>query len=124
MATSFSIYPERQTKPRAPRFAISVPVQYRVVTGGAWQTGKTENISHSGLLFRSSHGLLPRTSVEVTFTLPVIAGAAAPAQVVCRGRVVRAAPREPGSGLNRLAIVFEDYRLEPQTPTSPSQPGA
>ena len=72
---------------RARRFALSFSLRYRSVGAGQWREGRIENISRSGVLFRTDHPLEVDTRLEMRFMLPLID--AAPA-VVCRGRIVRA----------------------------------
>jgi hypothetical protein len=71
---------------RARRFAMEMPLQYRARGEQTWHEARTENISRSGVLFRTEGTLEIATEIDMTFVLPGLE--AAPA-VVCRGRVVR-----------------------------------
>ncbi len=74
---------------RARRFNLHLPLRYRPLGEQSWRPGTTENISRSGLLFRSQELLLPNVQVEINLVLPAeIAGLSA-TEVVCRGEVVR-----------------------------------
>jgi len=54
---------------RAERFAIHLPVRYREPHSPGWFEGETENISGSGVLFRTESVLRPKTTVEIRLTL-------------------------------------------------------
>lgn len=92
---------------RARRFPFALPVQYRPVGDTAWHDGQMENISRSGVLFRTPAVLDVDTEVDICFVLPL--PRARPA-VLCRGRVVRtvlpAEGRPPG-----LAVTIARYRF-------------
>ena len=92
---------------RARRFRFALPLQYRPVGEKAWHDGQMENISRSGVLFRTPAALDVDTAVEVCFVLPV--PSARP--IVCRGRVVRTVVpvegRPPG-----LAVTIARYRFQ------------
>ena len=62
------------------------PLRYRARGEKQWHDAQTENISRSGVLFRTQGVLDIATEVEMTFVLPGLEGAPA---IVCRGRVVR-----------------------------------
>ncbi len=64
--------------PRAPRFAIQMPVRYRVCGQVNWYEGRAENISRSGVLFRGQRIIEPLTSIEMSFVLPVEASTGPP----------------------------------------------
>jgi hypothetical protein len=89
----------KQTSGRARRFALDLSLRYRPIGATAWQEGRTENISRSGVLFLADHVMEVDTRIEMTFVLPVTGLSG---QVVCRGSVVRIVqPREdePRPGL-------------------------
>ena len=100
----------RQVGGRARRFALDVSLRYRPIGATAWQEGRTENISRSGVLFLADHVMEVDTRIEMSFVLPVTGLSG---QVVCRGRVVRIVqPREdaPRPG---LAATISRYHLAP-----------
>ena len=102
----------KQIDGRARRFELDVFLRYRPIGATAWQEGRTENISGSGVLFLADHAMKVDTSVEMAFALPV---AGLSGQVVCRGRVIRIVqPRkdEPRPG---LAATISRYHLGPGT---------
>jgi len=96
---------------RAERFAIRIPVRYREPRSSKWFEGRTENISYSGVLFRTEFPLLPKTSVEMRLRLPATVLGEAPGEIVCRGAVVRI-EESSMSGLSpALAVAIRGYRV-------------
>jgi PAS domain S-box-containing protein len=74
---------------RAQRFQLHLPLRYRRVGESNWREGTTENISRSGMLFKTDEVLQPSSQLEINLVLPAeIAGLSA-TEVVCRGEVVR-----------------------------------
>ena len=97
-------------RPRAQRFPVVIPMRFRVRGEPGWRTGHIENISSSGVLFRSSHLLEPQTTVDLQFVLPVtIPGGGG--QVVCHGIVVRAVVATGTMVLPVLATRILNYRF-------------
>jgi hypothetical protein len=99
---------------RAHRFALDLRLRYRSPGEKQWHEGRTENISRSGVLFRTEEVLDIGTEIEMTFVLPTPAAPAAPAApaILCRGRVVRTIlpggdERRPG-----LAVTISRYRFQ------------
>ena len=73
---------------RATRYPIQIAMRYRSPGSRQWREGRTENISRSGVLFRTDHLMPLQTPIEMLFALPVdVEGQNA--TVICRGRVVR-----------------------------------
>jgi hypothetical protein len=93
--------------PRARRFDLPISLRYRRLSAPAWHAGRIENISRSGVFFHGDEALAPETPVELAFTLPAVS-AQAPAHVVCRGHIVRAATAGDRRG---LAVAIRHYRL-------------
>ena len=100
----------QQVGGRAPRFAFDLPLRYRPIGATAWQEGRTENISRSGVLFLADHVMEVDTRIEMTFVLPVTGRSS---QVVCRGRVVRIVPPRVDEARPGLAATISRYRLAP-----------
>jgi PAS domain S-box-containing protein len=74
---------------RAQRFQLHLPLRYRRLGEKSWHEGTTENISRSGMLFKTHEVLQPSSQLEINLVLPAeIAGLSA-TEVVCRGEVVR-----------------------------------
>jgi PAS domain S-box-containing protein len=80
----------RQVSPaRAQRFQLHLPLRYRRLGESQWHVGTTENISRSGLLFRSDDVLQPNSQLEINLVLPAEIAGLSGTEVVCRGEVVR-----------------------------------
>ena len=77
------------TPVRPIRKKLQVPVRYRIDSDAPWQTGRTENISHTGVLFRANTPVALHATVELVLTLPSWFFDAAPAELVCAGEVKR-----------------------------------
>jgi hypothetical protein len=95
--------------PRAQRFEIRVPVKYRPSGATAWRDGRTENISRSGVLFRTDQLISPKTRIEVLMALPEEVGGRA-GTVICLGRVVRTEPPKPDDPRPAVAATIAGYR--------------
>jgi hypothetical protein len=95
---------------RAERFPLPLPLRYRVSGASDWSPGQTQNISGSGVLFRTECELAVGTQIELRLTLEAD-GTWHPAQVVARARVV--AMRVPDSPCTQIAVAakFEMYEL-------------
>jgi hypothetical protein len=107
---------------RATRFPLRLEVRYRPLGKPDWQQGQTENISHSGALFRADAPLPVDTRVEFRLVLSTSAAVDTPLLPIGRrqhpevaglGRVVRTVdPTEsfPNSG---FALAIEQYEFLP-----------
>jgi PAS domain S-box-containing protein len=97
---------------RAKRFKLHLPLKYRQLGENDWTAGTTENISRSGLLFRSKELLPANVQIEINLVLPAeIAGLAA-AEVVCRGEVVRTVQSESSMVGPALAAKILQYHFQ------------
>jgi len=92
---------------RATRFALNLPLRYRVRGEVAWSYGMTENISCSGALVRTGAQRALATSVELEVVLP--GTDAGGARVIGHGSVTRT----PGSigGDDAIAMSIDRYDL-------------
>ncbi len=81
---------KKETLPatRAPRVHAEVPLHYRVAGGFAWQMGKTQNISESGVLFRAQRIMQVGTAIEMNFSPPKELWNGS-SRISCRAKVVR-----------------------------------
>ena len=95
-------------QPRAPRYVLQVPVRYRALGGDDWHSGSTENMSRTGVLFRTGHLLQVSTTIEMLIRLPIGQGGS---EVRCRGRVVRAMPPAAPDRLPALATTISNYQF-------------
>jgi len=76
-----------------------------------WREGYTENISRSGVLFRTSQPMPLLTPVEMLLALPSEVGGGDDATVICRGRVVRTEPANRLDPRPAVAATIAGYRL-------------
>jgi hypothetical protein len=97
---------------RAPRFPIRVPLLYRVDGEATWRPGKTENISYTGIFFRTEFIADRETRIEMNFVLPVKNARERGAEVVCRGDIVRLEASAGSDKPSALAARIWDYRLK------------
>ena len=79
------------------RFEIEQEVKYRVVYGEvplAEGTGRTVNISSTGVCFRTEDGTSPSNGmpVELAINWPVLLDNACPLKLMVYGRIVRSLP--------------------------------
>src|SRR5439155_26109497 len=88
--------------PRARRFEVRMNLRYRPNDTGGWQEGATENISRSGLLFRSESLLKRGTPFQMILTLPAEKSGQRPVHVACLGTIVRMGLGKP-AGVHSLS---------------------
>jgi PilZ domain len=112
--------------PRERRLRHHVPVLFRVPGNGEWVEGVTENISRSGLLFRSTSPVEVGSSLEFILAMPRELTGEEDARVVCIGSLLRVEPvaptrkQQPPSFL--LACTIAQYSFAPaQENTNPAQ---
>jgi hypothetical protein len=97
---------------RANRFPIAANLEFRLNGDGEWWNGQVENVSRSGILFRSNRVLPLHSAIEVRFPLSVMSGgteSGSEASVYCRGRVVRHSSGAEGGHLQ--AATIREYRI-------------
>ena len=97
-------------RPRAHRYDLSAPVLYRQVGEGDWSTGRTVNVSRTGVLFTEC-SRVPRAAAELEFFL-MLPGLGHPGEsrVQCQGRVVRQIGG-PSDAAVAVAVTIESYRF-------------
>jgi PilZ domain len=104
-------------RPRERRLGHRVSVLFRIPGSDDWIEGVTENVSHSGLLFRSSSPLEVGSSMELILEMPRELTGDGAARVVCEGSLVRVEPvpptrkREQSSFL--MACTITQYKFVP-----------
>lgn len=101
---------------RAPRFPLQLSVRYRLVGAPGWLCGTTENISRSGVLIRSDDPIELHEPVELRVEMARLASGTEPAEIWCRGRVVRAVSQVNGQTCVGYAVALEEYSLLPPSP--------
>jgi len=103
----------RQVQPaRAQRFQLHLPLRYRRLGETQWHVGTTENISRSGLLFRSDDVLQPNSQLEINLVLPAEIAGLSGTEVVCRGEVVRTVERKGEAVSPALAARILQYHFQ------------
>jgi PilZ domain len=107
--------PKVSWTPRERRHAHVVPVLYRVEGATEWLSGTSENLSRSGLLFRSNQDIEAGTTVEIELEMPGELTGDSAAKVICKASVARATqveatPKTPESFL--IACSIQDYQFE------------
>lgn len=117
--------PKNAAFTRAPRYRLRIPLKYRSSGDPQWREARTENISRSGVLFRTEHPMPLQTPIEMLLALPAeLAGGAAAATVICRGRIVRTEARasdddSTGDARPAVAATIGGYRLAHVQGTDP-----
>jgi hypothetical protein len=81
--------PARAPVERARRYPLHTVLFYRSRADRRWREGRTENVSRSGVLFRTDRPMALHTPIEMLLPLPVELPGRDTATVICRGRVVR-----------------------------------
>lgn len=78
-------------QPRARRFAARLSLRFRVRGAPEWLPGITDNVSRTGVLFRTDAPHLPRpgTALELVLEAPKPASPGRSSVVTARGAVVR-----------------------------------
>ncbi len=100
----------------APRFNLEIPLRFRALEENGWREGRTENISRSGVLFRSEHVLEVGTPVEMSFGLPTeLSEEKAGAMALCRAQIVRRVPPSATDARSGLAATISEYHFDAQS---------
>lgn len=92
------------------RFPIEREVRYKVLSKRSNEeagSGKTINMSSSGVLFTAEHLLIPGKRIEVAISWPAQLNNTTPLKLVARGRVVRA-----DDGCAALEIQQYEFRTQ------------
>jgi hypothetical protein len=102
--------------PRDRRIRHQVPVLFRIAGSGEWMEGESDNISHTGLLFRSASPLDTGSALEVKLEMPHDLTGDGDAHVVCEGSLVRVETIPPTrvkkTPIYRLACSIKEYKFE------------
>jgi hypothetical protein len=86
-------------------------VRYRPVGNTRWFEGTTENISRSGVLFRTAEMLDVDTPIEMRVALPVGTPPDFLPEVICSARIVRTVSPSGYERRSGLAAAITHYRL-------------
>ena len=96
--------------PRAQRFPIAVPLLWRRRGDSTWVETVTENASRSGVLFHSDQPVAVGTEVELILALSwETSPGLEVADVMCCGRIVRAATTWTETPATVLATTIDSY---------------
>lgn len=88
--------PSSQGPLRPKRFALELPLEFRLPGSDRWSEAKTENISANGVLFRARKPVPPLTPVDIKLQLPASLTGEGVVRLLCSGYVVRSTePRLP-----------------------------
>jgi hypothetical protein len=96
---------------RAERFAMEITIHYREEGSTRWREGTTMNISASGMLFQPEQPVRPRAILDIAFALPVAVRGEEPAEVNCRGTVIREAHDSRPEERPVAAVSITSYRI-------------
>ena len=96
-----------QDADRARRFGLRFPVYFRELGSPTWLKGTTENISYTGMLLLSSLSL----GLESTLQLRLQLNVGEPAEIRCKGAVVRVEQRSMQEAPIALAVAISNYRI-------------
>ena len=96
---------------RAERFEVHMPVRYRIPDSQEWLEACTENVSHTGVLFRTKSILKPSTMVDVRLEVPPARTDGSRAEVVCKCEVVRVEKTRGKKKSPALAFAIRNYRF-------------
>lgn len=99
---------------RAPRFPLHLVLRYRRIGEDVWRQTQTENISRSGVFFRTDDPFEVNTPIELAMVLATSPVQRDAAEVVCRGRVVRTVSPAENADAPGSAVVIEDYAFLPR----------
>lgn len=107
-----------QERRKSSRFPIEREVRYKTLNQRSEMlagTGKTLNISSSGVLFTSDHELPPGTRLEVSISWPAQLNEKCLLNLVARGRVAR----QSGT---KIALQIQQYEFRTQSMASWASP--
>jgi hypothetical protein len=113
MATSASFSGFPSERRAADRFPISREVQYKILSkrgGSEAGGGQTVNISSNGVLFTTSHYLVPGRRLELSISWPAQLNDKCQLKLVARGRVVRCE-----EGMAAMEIQQYEFRTRAMT---------
>ena len=101
------------------RFTIERDLRYKILnkkTGEEAGSGRTINMSSTGVLFTTEHMLLPGRRVEVSISWPAQLNSKCALRLVARGRVVRF-----DDGKAAMEIQQYEFRTQAKPPAVPIQ---
>jgi len=104
---------KRQQDPgRARRFPIRIPIRFRIPRSTDWFVACTENVSRSGVVFRTERAFEPATALDMRMELPrTDHNDSVRAEIVCKGEVVRVEQSDPHGVPQTVAVAIRQYRF-------------
>ena len=101
--------------PRAQRFVIQLPILFRQAGQLGWSEGRSENISRSGILFRTDIPVDVGTRLELSFKLRGEMGGEDVGVVMCQAQIVRSVlPPAPNASPALAAKILAYHFLREQ----------
>ncbi|MGH9580728.1 MAG: hypothetical protein ACRD2R_07030 [Terriglobales bacterium] len=92
------------------RHFSSIPILFRLQGEEVWELGAVENLSGTGVLFRSRSYLDNETPLELKVIIPGATLGSQPVRLLCRAEVLRSLRASPiGS---RVAARFSSFQFE------------
>jgi len=105
--------------PRARRFAVSIPVDYRPAGEATFQHGTIANISESGVFLSAQESLPGGSAVDLVFEMPFEISGKKNSVVLCPGTVMRSGRSKSthnSAGFD-IAVAISDYAfIKERTP--------
>ena len=103
--------PGEETTPRATRFTVRLEVRYRSQRDGDWQVGLTENMSQSGVLFRTGRPPDQDTQLDLIIVLPGGVPGEPSSRFRCHAQIVRREPSTQAGQASAIAAAVDGYQL-------------
>ena len=96
---------------RPRRYTLHLPVYFREIDSPTWLEGRTENISYTGILLRSSSPLAQETQLDLRLQVSLGAKGKGPTEIHCKCKVVRLERQVVPENPIALAVKIRDYRI-------------
>ena len=116
---------------RSPRFITQLPLAFRLDDDSGWRHGLSENISRSGILFRTDRtGMGPHWDalaargmpVEVLLEAPTDSEPPRKRHVKCEGKLVRTSGTDAAATPVSIAVAVRGYSVVPASPATDASP--
>ena len=103
--------PGEETTPRADRCKVRLEIRYRIERNRDWQVGFTENLSRSGVLFRTGRLLDQNVPLDLIILLPGGVPGELSSRFRCHTEIIRREPSMQAGEASAIADAFDGYRL-------------
>ena len=115
---------------RSPRFITQLPLAFRLDDDSGWRHGLSENISRSGLLFRTDRTeMWPHWDAAAARGMPVEVLLEVPTEteprtrhVTCDGTLVRTSGTDAAATPVSIAVAVRGYAVVPASPGTEASP--